>query len=856
MEEPPVIDHETELGGDEPFVSYAQNGEDVVLWRALRHVRRGNYIDVGAAEPVQDSVTKAFYDRGWSGINVEPLPIYAAQLRHHRERDLTIEAAAGESTGEVAFYGVPNSGLSSLSHDAAVDATHRGLELEELVVQMRRLDDIAADRFSPGEDIHFLKVDVEGAEETALKSFDLQKWRPWVVVVEATQPSSTASTRDSFEYILLEAGYEPTLFDGLNVYYVSADHPELAADLAYPACPLDGYVLDRERALTRRVLASDESSLKWRAAWSGAHSELLVERAQRAAAAKQAAQKVAVAIGRAKTSERKLKAIQNSPFWKASAPARRIRRKLRAARLAKTAPTPKAGTQADLTAGTPSTSSSDLIDALRSRLLAVLQQFEPGLSPDTELPDLERIAVTELADSDAPAEFLWLAYIAYCASIPTDEQMQMLLSRLRLDGPTATMSVLASKAFTSVDTWAATSTMDIVLTPMVDVSHTASAEVHTGIQRVVRSTVPLWKEFAHPELVKYDEVANVWRRLNTFEQSRVLNWGEREQATDSTSTSGTDAEKTIVVPFRTTLISPELSGGENAVEALISLAKWSGTDVSLIFYDMIPLSFSESYTSQMHGTYARYMSVVRHATRISTISHTAAEDLSGFRVSFRNQGIPGPEIRANLLPVQARHSSADDVAHNRGALEGVPGLPIVLSVASIEPRKNQITTLLAAESLWREGLSFQLVFLGGNSWKQVQFENELSSARERGRPVKVVKQASEDLLWAAYRLSRFTVFVSLTEGFGLPAAESIAAGTPVVISGHGSMAEIAQGGGALQVDPYNVNAVADAMRALLTDDRLLEKLQSEARSRVLPTWDDYAASTWNWLVLGLEDELP
>ena len=55
------------------FVSYAQNFEDVMLWRALREVTHGFYIDVGAADPDSDSVTRAFYDRGWSGINVEPV---------------------------------------------------------------------------------------------------------------------------------------------------------------------------------------------------------------------------------------------------------------------------------------------------------------------------------------------------------------------------------------------------------------------------------------------------------------------------------------------------------------------------------------------------------------------------------------------------------------------------------------------------------------------------------------------------------------------------------------------------------------------------------------------------------------
>lgn len=62
------------------FISYAQNYEDVMLWRALKHIANGFYIDVGAAWPDKHSVTKAFYDRGWRGINIEPNPVHHASL--------------------------------------------------------------------------------------------------------------------------------------------------------------------------------------------------------------------------------------------------------------------------------------------------------------------------------------------------------------------------------------------------------------------------------------------------------------------------------------------------------------------------------------------------------------------------------------------------------------------------------------------------------------------------------------------------------------------------------------------------------------------------------------------------------
>ncbi|MGB3676536.1 MAG: hypothetical protein WA988_19060, partial [Candidatus Nanopelagicales bacterium] len=73
---------------------------------------------------------------------------------------------------------------------------------------------------------------------------------------------------------------------------------------------------------------------------------------------------------------------------------------------------------------------------------------------------------------------------------------------------------------------------------------------------------------------------------------------------------------------------------------------------------------------------------------------------------------------------------------------------------------------------------------------------------------------------------------------------------PVLLSNFGSMREIGEGGGAEFVDPRNITQLTTAMRRLLTDDDHLAQLRAEAKSRTLPTWDNYAAQTWKWLVDG------
>lgn len=220
------------------FRSYSQNAEDVVLWRALKDVVEGCYVDVGAADPVVDSVTKAFYDRGWSGIDVEPTAAYAAALRDDRPRDVVVQACAGDAPGSVTLHEVIGTGLSTVTDDVDRVDTER-YEVVDVEVPVVVLDDLLEEHGCEGRDIHFLKVDVEGFEEQVLRGVSFARWRPWIVVVEATLPNSTVQVHDRWEHLLTDAGYHFCLFDGLNRFYSSPDHPELVDVLSFPVCVFD-----------------------------------------------------------------------------------------------------------------------------------------------------------------------------------------------------------------------------------------------------------------------------------------------------------------------------------------------------------------------------------------------------------------------------------------------------------------------------------------------------------------------------------------------------------------------------------------------------------------------------------------
>src|ERR1700722_11121583 len=125
------------------FESYSQNGEDVVLWRALEGVRTGRYIDVGANHPRDDSVSMAFYLRGWSGITVEPDPEFARLQREQRPRDFQVDAAGnGKDVRNVTLHVVDGTGLSTLVDRFAQMHASSGYQTHDVTVPTRRIDGI------------------------------------------------------------------------------------------------------------------------------------------------------------------------------------------------------------------------------------------------------------------------------------------------------------------------------------------------------------------------------------------------------------------------------------------------------------------------------------------------------------------------------------------------------------------------------------------------------------------------------------------------------------------------------------------------------------------------------------------
>src|SRR5487761_2561484 len=235
------------------MISYAQNAEDVILARALASTSNGFYVDVGAASPNEATVTRHFYEAGWSGINIEPLPEWASELRQFRPRDINLEVASAASDGEFTFFRVrEDPALSTMDLEIADEHRRAGLHVDELRIAVRTLNAILEEQQVPV--IDFLKIDVEGAELEVLRGLDLNRWRPRVIVVESTLPTTLIPNHEEFDAYLVAGRYEFAASDGVNRYYARAEESDELVPFLVPANSTDDYLPLREYLLEEEIV--------------------------------------------------------------------------------------------------------------------------------------------------------------------------------------------------------------------------------------------------------------------------------------------------------------------------------------------------------------------------------------------------------------------------------------------------------------------------------------------------------------------------------------------------------------------------------------------------------------------------
>ena len=194
------------------LTSYAQFLEDIILFLFLYDKKNGFYIDVGANDPIKDSVTNFFYVRGWNGINIEPLDDKYILLKEKRPRDINLNITAGKEKGNTTLY--IYEGLTTIKKNYSRPRATRK------IVEVETMADICKNYVPNGTIIDFCKIDVEGGERDVLLGYDFINYRPRIFCIESTLPLSMIPSYQLFEDVLIKNNYSFIYQYNINRFYV------------------------------------------------------------------------------------------------------------------------------------------------------------------------------------------------------------------------------------------------------------------------------------------------------------------------------------------------------------------------------------------------------------------------------------------------------------------------------------------------------------------------------------------------------------------------------------------------------------------------------------------------------------
>jgi len=782
------------------FVSYAQNFEDVMLWRALKHVEIGFYIDVGAQDPDVDSVTKAFYERGWRGINVEPISQWFERLQEKRPRDINLQLAVGSAIGNQVFYELPDTGLSTSDKTTAErHETERGYTKIERMVPIETLTSICQ-RFHMAP-IHFLKIDAEGMEKEVLAGIDFSAIRPWIVFVEATLPNSQVEDYEGWDSIITAACYDYVYFDGLNRFYVAHEHRELKKHFRVPPNIFDSFI-----SIQQHTSEASAEQANARAAQSEAEAQQANARAAQSEAEAQQAN------ARERESNSMLSAVFNSNSWRMTLPIRFL---------------------------------LDLLKKSTSRLMAILNKY--FLSFLMELHrDFKRII--------KPIIRLVVCYAKQNTSL---KKIGLRLIK-PFPGLKNRLKILSTATLKNSAQVQALQKEDLVDSNMIQKSLTKSqseriyyyyvdftvrSPANSGIERTTRMLArSLLQMGEQVRFVKWCDERKTLVYINRAEQLHLAKWNgpilnieesayypDKEDAGDAVAVSIIGNNWLIIpeVPYVTFHATPPKT--LQIIKEALSL----GLKTAFIFYDMIPMHREE--LKKDVPKHAEYVRQLCSADVVFTISEHSYQDLITFIKNDRSI-VTADLTRFQPLPLPAESMLGPRVNNTRVAMQSKP---IILCVGSITPHKNQLSLVRAFNAYCRKNPRTDWkLFLVGNIDELVKVE--LASLVKNNERIQCVGHLTDESLHTLYSSCSFTVFPSVEEGFGLPIVESLWFGKPCVCANFGAMAETGSLPGCISIDTRKEVAIEQVLTDLIKNPSRIEQLCHATVTARLETWQQYA----------------
>lgn len=193
-------------------LSYATEGEDLVLQRLMGYRPTGTFIDVGAHHPIRYSNTYYFYKQGWRGINIDAMPGSMNAFNRDRPDDINLEIPISDSEQELKYYIFNAPDLNTFdSSKIETYLKYPGVKLEkEVTLKTKTLEQILDKHFEKLKSPHidFLTVDVEGLDLQVLRSNNWQKYRPEYILAEDLFANATETASGKLGIFMQSVGYQ------------------------------------------------------------------------------------------------------------------------------------------------------------------------------------------------------------------------------------------------------------------------------------------------------------------------------------------------------------------------------------------------------------------------------------------------------------------------------------------------------------------------------------------------------------------------------------------------------------------------------------------------------------------------
>jgi len=258
-------------------------------------------------------------------------------------------------------------------------------------------------------------------------------------------------------------------------------------------------------------------------------------------------------------------------------------------------------------------------------------------------------------------------------------------------------------------------------------------------------------------------------------------------------------------------------------------------------HDCIHLMFPQYLPNRLAYAYARAQmwAAARRSDCILTVSEASKRDI------LHLFNVPPEKIVVVYNAIDSHFAvtpSEEAVARVRERYQ--LNHQFVLYVGNIKPHKNLVRLIEAFDELRRSGFEHVKLLIIGDEISKLPSLRRAVHHYKLHKQVRFLGYLSDDQLAILYRLASVFAFPSLYEGFGLPPLEAMASGTPVVTSNVSSLPEVV-GDAAVLVNPYDVDAIVEGLRRVLTDPALAAEMRRKGIERAREfSWERSVAKTW------------